>query len=286
MPKKTVYEKVMEKLHPMTYEDFDKAFGLHHPAADIVRDYKSTVINERHPETTDYVMGKAIDDATRGDDISKKNIGAVCETLKEATDAYKKSSAVGRFFSYIFPNKYRQMRNEIKEAKQFLTETKGINAEDLEAYCNGEKTADDVRFEENGPMKSNMEKFAKFEQTSRGKVLNGQNVVLNLVDYVRAQECGKYFSHQSFDSQKDVAFIKDTTRAIDTALTAAKEGLQDNVLPSIDGYTKEVEDLFRTQEAGKESKFSISVKLSDESDVSDDFAAENDAIAKDKELEV
>ncbi|MCQ2413328.1 MAG: hypothetical protein MJ082_00835 [Clostridia bacterium] len=221
MAKKTLKEELLEKLNPLTAEDFDRAFGVSGEAERLINYYESkegVSLND-----FDYLVGQGLAAAADGADISKENVADVCGTVKNAVDAYKKTSAFGRFFSYLnpFPNKYRTMRNEIKEAKEFLSE-KGIDRDDLEAFCNGEKEIGDVKFPEIGENQQVVNTLNGKEKLIRENLRTDYRTE-DLPGYLKVQEYRKFFNREEFDLDKDRMFAEKLDHMIDRATLDIKE---------------------------------------------------------------
>lgn len=221
MAKKTLKEELLEKLNPLTAEDFDRAFGVSGEAERLINYYESkegVSLND-----FDYLVGQGLAAAADGADISKENVADVCGTVKNAVDAYKKTSAFGRFFSYLnpFPNKYRTMRNEIKEAKEFLSE-KGIDRDDLEAFCNGEKEIGDVKFPEIGENQQVVNTLNGKEKLIRENLRTDYRTE-DLPGYLKVQEYRKFFNREKFDLDKDRMFAEKLDHMIDRATLDIKE---------------------------------------------------------------
>lgn len=215
MAKKRLYDEVLESFHPRSTEEFDRVFGQKGRAQKYVDHYEKTqgnnVINDM-----DFLIGQAIVEASYGEDLTKENGINACSMVRQKQIDYEQTSAFGRFFSYLnpFPNKYRDMRNEIKEARDFLVE-KGVDKKSFDSYLYGKGKLSDVSFK---PAKANeqlIEELRGMEGKAKADVICGINSDENLVKYVKTQEFRKFISYENVDFAKDREFLKKASKVLD-----------------------------------------------------------------------
>ncbi|MCQ2413329.1 MAG: hypothetical protein MJ082_00840 [Clostridia bacterium] len=98
-----------------------------------------------------YLIGRIFAERESGVDLDDANILSVMDMVTHRQNQYEDLSPVGRFFSYFnpFPNKYRDMRNEIKRAKDFLVDEKGMDRKEVERFVKEQTGA--IRVPEKGP---------------------------------------------------------------------------------------------------------------------------------------
>ncbi|MCQ2413327.1 MAG: hypothetical protein MJ082_00830 [Clostridia bacterium] len=215
MAEKRLYDEILEMFHPRSTEEFDRIFGQKGRAQKYVDHYEktqgTTVLNDM-----DYLIGQAIVESTYGEDLTKENGIPACKRVKLKQEEYEKTSAIGRFFSYFnpFPNKYRDMRNEIREARDFLVE-KGVDRKGLDRYVYGDAELKDVTIK---PAKANEElidELCGMEGKAKADVISGINSDENIVKYIKTQEFRKFISYETVDFAKDREFLKKASKVLD-----------------------------------------------------------------------
>lgn len=281
MANKSLYDRIVESLHPLSVEEFDKLFGegKAQKYIDYYEKTQGTVTNDMQ-----YLFGEALVEGSYGEDIGAKNVGKVCGMVKSAAEEYAKTSAFGRFFSYLnpFPNKYRDMRNEIREAKNFLAE-KGVNAKDLDAFCEGKKEIGEVGYEERRSAKDLIGKLAERQAQAKADVLDGAEPRESLRAFVKNQEYIKFFEREKIDLAADREFLKkaDTLMEGSDLENAHRIPKSDKeAWDKINIVTDLLREQFDKQERNAE-KVDVEVEAPE---VKDDFAELDNDVQKEKDL--